>query len=259
MKSTSNIRAFVQWKEPTIFSGEEIECVITFKNTAKVPDEHAEQEQTEDNSTTGLHSNRSNGPTRPRVQRKRTVTQSTGISRAQFSIDPSVAASRGQVLQGHEHVQAHGYNHIQSQSHDFFRDQGQGQAPEQERGHGRDQAKTHSRNASLSTGPNSRVPSYSKGHRPTLSLNVMHSPGSQTRSPQLPISPHTTGRPKPKHSRSLSILSMRSDAPSPALSYKQGQSQPPPASRRPVRAHGRSASVQIMSTSSGLPSPAIGV
>lgn len=32
--STSNIRVFVQWSQPTVFAGEEIECQITFKNIA---------------------------------------------------------------------------------------------------------------------------------------------------------------------------------------------------------------------------------
>jgi hypothetical protein len=32
--SSSNIRVFVQWKDATVFAGEDIECTITFKNTA---------------------------------------------------------------------------------------------------------------------------------------------------------------------------------------------------------------------------------
>ncbi|KAF1962969.1 Rgp1-domain-containing protein [Byssothecium circinans] len=31
---SSNIRVFVQWKNPTVFAGEDIECTITFKNIA---------------------------------------------------------------------------------------------------------------------------------------------------------------------------------------------------------------------------------
>jgi hypothetical protein len=37
LPSTSNIRVFVQWSEQTIFAGEDIECQITFKNVAAVP------------------------------------------------------------------------------------------------------------------------------------------------------------------------------------------------------------------------------
>ncbi|TVY81275.1 Protein sat1 [Lachnellula suecica] len=33
----TNIRVFVQWKEQTVFAGEDIECEITFKNTATTP------------------------------------------------------------------------------------------------------------------------------------------------------------------------------------------------------------------------------
>ncbi|KAF2724104.1 Rgp1-domain-containing protein [Polychaeton citri CBS 116435] len=32
--ASSNIRAFVKWKDPTVYGGEEIECIITFKNIA---------------------------------------------------------------------------------------------------------------------------------------------------------------------------------------------------------------------------------
>lgn len=213
MTSTaSSIRAFVQWKEPTIFSGEEIECIITFKNTAKVG--HVDEEEAVETSRgiPAINTNRSNGAFRPRVERQRTVTQSTGISRGQFSTTPSTV------------------------------------------------------------GPNSRVPSFSRGHRPTLSLTVVPSPVPQAHSPSVSTTPQlATGRPasfsatipqtvterpaRPKHSRSLSILSMRSDAPSPVTSYKA----PPTPSRRPARGHGRSASVQVVSRSSGLPSPVIGL
>jgi len=37
LPSTSNIRVFVQWSEQTVFAGEDIECQITFKNVATVP------------------------------------------------------------------------------------------------------------------------------------------------------------------------------------------------------------------------------
>jgi hypothetical protein len=37
LQSTSNIRVFVQWSEQTIFAGEDIECQITFKNVAAIP------------------------------------------------------------------------------------------------------------------------------------------------------------------------------------------------------------------------------
>lgn len=40
LPSTSNIRVFVQWLEQTVFAGENVECEITFKNIAAVPDAH---------------------------------------------------------------------------------------------------------------------------------------------------------------------------------------------------------------------------
>lgn len=33
----SNIRVFIQWREQTVFAGEDIECQITFKNVATTP------------------------------------------------------------------------------------------------------------------------------------------------------------------------------------------------------------------------------
>lgn len=38
--ATSNIRASVQWKQSTVFAGEEVECIITFKNIASTPATH---------------------------------------------------------------------------------------------------------------------------------------------------------------------------------------------------------------------------
>jgi len=37
MSSTSSIRVYVQWLEPTVFAGEDVGCQITFKNIAAVP------------------------------------------------------------------------------------------------------------------------------------------------------------------------------------------------------------------------------
>lgn len=33
----SNIRVAIEWKKPAVFAGEDLECVITFKNVAQVP------------------------------------------------------------------------------------------------------------------------------------------------------------------------------------------------------------------------------
>lgn len=37
MSSTSSIRVYVQWLEPTVFAGEDVGCQITFKNIAAAP------------------------------------------------------------------------------------------------------------------------------------------------------------------------------------------------------------------------------
>lgn len=37
MSTSSNIRVFVSWSEQTVFAGEDIECLITFKNVATTP------------------------------------------------------------------------------------------------------------------------------------------------------------------------------------------------------------------------------
>lgn len=205
--STSNIRAFVQWKEPTVFSGEDIECLITFKNTAGAD----EEQETDDKPVQ-----------RPRFERQRTVTQSTAglsASRAHFSASTSLAGTADR-------------------------------APSYTRG-----------------GTADRTPSYTRGHRPALSLNVVPTPALHGRNPSAQSNPHTTAlhgrnpsaqstppmtnaRPRPSHSRSLSILSMGSHSHSPALPQKTPPISSSSASRRPARGgHGRSASLHVMSHS----------
>ena len=63
LQSPSNIRVFVQWLEKTVFAGENIECEITFKNIAAVPDA----------PRSVLHSNSLNGFT-PGGERQRKTT-----------------------------------------------------------------------------------------------------------------------------------------------------------------------------------------
>lgn len=41
----SNIRTFVHWKDSTVYSGEPIECTITFKNVAKPPGQQQQDDQ----------------------------------------------------------------------------------------------------------------------------------------------------------------------------------------------------------------------
>ncbi|KAI7464825.1 Rgp1-domain-containing protein [Hortaea werneckii] len=96
--TASNIRAFVHWREPAVYAGEEIECIITFKNIAKPPG----QDEGED----GLQTPLANGV--PRVRGAPSATHSRrgsyATGRPQSSRAPSAASSRGappQPVRGH--------------------------------------------------------------------------------------------------------------------------------------------------------------
>ena len=100
-------------------------------------------------------------------------------------------------------------------------------------------AANHRHAPSISRSPS--VPGH--GHRPTLSLNVPVSTGGGRTSPGL--SSGVLGgaaTPGHKHRRSVSIISLGSDA---GTEDVQPQS-PNPSIRRPARNHGRSASLQVI-------------
>ncbi|KAK0653203.1 RAB6A-GEF complex partner protein 2 [Lasiodiplodia hormozganensis] len=89
-------------------------------------------------------------------------------------------------------------------------------------------------------------PGRARGHRPTLSLNTPHLPGVP-RSPSAPSNaPNGSTTPVHKHGRSLSIMSIHSDAINGTTS--PGGVAPP---KRPVRGHGRSTSLQVVSPRGG--------
>ena len=184
----SNIRAFVHWKEPSIYAGEDIECIITFRNVAAYPG----QEQQEEDEPQTPYSN--------------------GFSRA-----PSVVASRRSSL-AQSSVQA-------SWAPSF----------------------SSSRQA-----PNGR------GHRPALSLNVLSTssrngpPSAGLHSAPMSGRTPTSARPVKGHGRSLSIMSLGSEAPS-----EGRHAMPPPTTKRPTRGHTRSASLQVTSKPPPLPTPHI--
>ncbi|KAG9799961.1 Rgp1-domain-containing protein, partial [Aureobasidium melanogenum] len=73
----------VYWKESSVFAGEEIECIISFKNTCD--DDDDDQQAPDDKTTTSRH--------KP-AQRQRTVTHSTQQLSTAPSVAPSVAGSR---------------------------------------------------------------------------------------------------------------------------------------------------------------------
>lgn len=182
----SNIRALVHWKEPSIYAGEDIECIITFKNVAAYP---GQEQQEEDEAQTPYFNAFSRAPSAV-ASRRSSVAQSS----VQASWAPSFTSSR--------------------------------QAPN------------------------------GRGHRPTLSLNVLSAPSrggppsAGLHSAPMPGRTPASARPVKGHGRSLSIMSLGSEAPS-----EGRQAMPPPASKRPTRGHGRSASLQVTSKPPPLPSP----
>jgi hypothetical protein len=184
----SNIRAFVHWKEPSIYAGEDIECIITFKNVASYP---GQESQEEDEPQTPYFNGFSRAPSAV-ASRRSSVAQSS----AQASWAPSFSSSR-QV-------------------------------------------------------PNGR------GHRPALSLNVLSTssraglPSAGLHSAPMPGRTPTSSRPAKGHGRSLSIMSLGSEAPSDGR-----QVMPPPATKRPTRGHARSASLQVTSKPPPQPTPHI--
>jgi len=186
----SNIRAFVHWREPSIYAGEDVECIITFRNVATPP---GQVPQEEDETRTPY---------------------ANGFSRA-----PSAVASRRSSL-----VQSS----VQASWAPSF--SGSKQAPN------------------------------GKGHRPTLSLNVLSAPtrggppSAGLHSAPMPGRPTTSARPARGHGRSLSIMSLGSEAASDGR-----QLMPPPTSKRPTRGHTRSASLQVTSKPPPLPSPHVPV
>ncbi|KAI5238174.1 Rgp1-domain-containing protein [Aureobasidium subglaciale] len=81
MATRSKVRAYVQWKENSVFAGEEIECIISFKNTCDDGSRQTGHERT----TKARHTP---------AQRQRTVTHSTQQLSTAPSVAPSVAGSR---------------------------------------------------------------------------------------------------------------------------------------------------------------------
>ncbi|KAF2800698.1 Rgp1-domain-containing protein [Melanomma pulvis-pyrius CBS 109.77] len=170
---TSNIRVFVQWKDSTVFAGEDIECTITFKNVAPPSGRDRSPLRTKQNGFAGADRQRKPSP----------VHSST--------TKPSI-----------------------------------------------------SRNSSFGS---QIPPPHLRTHRPTLSLHTPSTVGGR-RSPVPPngsFNNGSTAAAVPGHGKSLSIMSIGTDAAT-EVSLDRG------ASKRPLRGHGRSASLQVMP---GRPSP----
>lgn len=102
----SNIRASVHWKDNAVFSGEEIECVITFRNVAK---SRNTRETDRNNASIGPKQRTRIDAIRPHVERQRSATQSTGFTRPQLGRAPSVTSARNAP-----NSRGHGVNHSMS-------------------------------------------------------------------------------------------------------------------------------------------------
>jgi hypothetical protein len=81
MATRTKVRAYVQWKDSSVFAGEEIECIISLKNECDDSDQQAPDDQ-----TTSFR--------QKTTQRQRTVTHSTQQLSTVPSVAPSVAGSR---------------------------------------------------------------------------------------------------------------------------------------------------------------------
>ncbi|KAF2221090.1 Rgp1-domain-containing protein [Elsinoe ampelina] len=92
----SNIRTYVQWKDSNIFAGEDIECILTFKNIARTA------QQRERATAEGRHGSRLD-PLRPILERQRTVTQSTAFTKPSLARRPSVASGTTAPTAGRGH------------------------------------------------------------------------------------------------------------------------------------------------------------
>jgi hypothetical protein len=159
---TSNIRVFVQWKNSTVFAGEDIECTITFKNVAPPSGRDPSPLRAKQNGFVGAERQRKLPP-------------------VHSSTRPSM-----------------------------------------------------SRNSSLSS---QMPPPHLRAHRPALSLNTPSTAGG-LRSHVPPNGAFSNGGATPTHGKSLSIMSLGTDAAT-EVSYDRS------ATKRPMRGHGRSASLQV--------------
>jgi len=174
---SSNVRVYVQWKNSTVFAGEDVECTITFKNIA--PPEGRDKSPIR----------RTNGFT-PGGERQR-------------KLPPVHSSTRPSI----------------------------------------------SRNSSfVSQGP----PQNLRNHRPALSL---HTPStadvkSLVQSSSTFNNGSVTPGHKHAHARSLSIISLGTGPDTEGSHERAG------AGRRPMRGHGRSASLQVVP---GRPSPFSGI
>ena len=172
-----------------MYAGEEVECIITFKNIATVPGQAKDEAQ------------------QPSL--------SNGIPRdGRHSQAPSVSQSRRSSI-----------------------------------------APAKPPLARAQSAMNTKVGTQVRGHRPTLSLNVVSatSKGGLHSAPLPAKAPNSAVTAAKGHGRSLSIMSLGSDAASEGRGTFPG-----PVARRPMKGHGRSASLQLVPKPLPQASPHVG-
>ncbi|EME48611.1 hypothetical protein DOTSEDRAFT_67597 [Dothistroma septosporum NZE10] len=201
----SNIRAFVHWYQSTVYAGEEIECIITFKNVASTPGGTARNGESLNTSAAAngaVNSKRASYvPSAPHSRRSSVAqTKPPPLSRAN-----SVASTRG-VPPGRGHRPALSLSVVSAAS----------------RGRG-----LHSAPIPQNGTPNSAV-RPSKGHGRSLSIISL---GSEPAGERTPTASQSAGvRPIRSHARSTSLQQPpRLVAPPPA-----GLSMPPPRQPSPL-------------------------
>lgn len=82
----SNLRALVQWRDQSVFAGEDIECVITFKNISRTPQQR-ERDGAQSKQRSRLEA------LQPILERQRNVTASTTFTRQSFNRRLSITSN----------------------------------------------------------------------------------------------------------------------------------------------------------------------
>ncbi|CAK3988178.1 related to RGP1 Reduced growth phenotype [Lecanosticta acicola] len=182
---SSNIRAFVHWKEPTVHAGEDIECIITFKNIALPPGSRGEEEGTQPPASAngGGHGRRASYMPSATHSRRSSIAQ---VKPSALSRAASTASAKG-GLPNRGHRPALSLNVVGAPA----------------RATSLQSAQLSQQHQQLGAGPNSAV-RPSKSHGRSLSIMSLGSePGSEGRPPATgPTTGKRTGR---VHARSASL------------------------------------------------------
>ena len=106
--ASSNIRAFVQWREPSVYAGEEIDCIITFKNIAAPSHQTGNSRDSRKPSANGDGPGRSYPPSSPGHSRKSSFAHRPLPPSRTASVS-AVAASAAAAAAGRGNLQGRGH------------------------------------------------------------------------------------------------------------------------------------------------------